>query len=468
VALLSNAFAILAFDAYRRLARGREEILEHQVLDVMTRRPNPYQTPFEFKRLLMGHLVFRGNAFARIWTGREGPELWPLHPDRVAGPELLENGRLRYQYQRPDTGAKETLMGGTEIMHLRGLSSDGLRGLALADLARESIGLALATEQHGGKLFAHGARFAGVLKTPGVLGTDDAKDALSKSFRSKGTTQVPVLEAGMEFQAIGMSAEDAQFLETRKFQVSDIARWFGVPPHMIGDVERTTSWGTGIEHQSIQFVTYGLLPWVKLWEEALRATLIPEPDLYCRFNVASLLRADAATRFNIYQLAINNGIFSPNECRELEEMNPREGGDEYLTPLNMRQSTTPELVVEPEEPEDDEDEGEDEDAAARLARALATARAADLVEEERAALVAGAKQHAADTAAWRGFVAGYYGRRAVAVSRALCCSPSQAKGYCEERRDLVLGGGVEALVASGAGAVERLVGIALNGGGHVS
>jgi hypothetical protein len=332
----------------------------------------------------------------------------------------------------------------------------------------------MATEQYGSRLFSQGVRLAGVLKTAGKM-DEEAASKLSRSFREnwggqRGAFGVPVLEQGLDFQSIGMSSEDAQFLETRKFEVSDIARWFGIPPHMIGDVERSTSWGSGIEAQSIQFVQYSLIPWLVLWEQAIKAILVPEPDRYCRFNVEGLLRAEAKTRHEIYQIGIQIGMYSPNDCRELEELNPREGGDVYVTPRSPNEpspgaSDTP---SEPEpEPEDDEEDQAEAKAqeevfrAMKAAERLAQVNAAALVADEIRGMTRLAKEHSKDDGAWRAAVASFYGRRQARVSEATSCAAETARNYCESRRDAILAGGMKACEESREQAVELLVAIAM-------
>ena len=327
----------------------------------------------------MAWAMLRGAAFARIYRRPGGAvEAWPLHPDRVTGPELLSGGARRYVYRNPETQEEERYLADRDILVVNGLSLDGLRGLAMADLARDTVGLATVTEQYGGQLFSRGARFSGGVKLPAgkTIANPEARKKLSDSIRTEGAGPgkwwgVPVFEDGMEWQNISMSNDDAQFLETRKFSIAEIARWFGVPPHMIGDVERSTSWGTGIEAQTIGFVAYGLLPWLSLFEQAFESALIVEPDAYLRINVKGLLRGDSAARFAVYDIAIRNGIYSPNDCRELEEENPREGGDVYVTPTAPQQSAGSQAA------------GEDTEALAQKLASL-EARLAELAPQEPA------------------------------------------------------------------------------------
>jgi HK97 family phage portal protein len=378
LSILANTAALLPGGVFKRLERGRQEVPDHELRRVLWRRPNPYQRPFEFKRVMTAWAVLRGSAYARIYRRNGELELWPLHPDRVEGPELLESGRRRYKYTPPNGQPPEPLLADVDIVVLNGLSLDGMRGLAMSDLGRDTIGLASATEQYGATMFSRGARFSGVIKLPkGVtIKNPQAREELSRSVLKDGAGPsgwhgAPVFDDGAEWQQVSMSNDDAQFLETRKFSVTEIARWFGVPPHLAFDVERSTSWGTGIEQQSIEFVTYGLMPIIRQLEETMDGTFLADPSLYTRFNVEGLLRADADTRFRIYDMAIRNGIYSPNECRELEDRNPREGGDVYVTPTAPQQARGASPQPKPAaEPEADDPEGE---AAALAARMVAVA-----------------------------------------------------------------------------------------------
>lgn len=367
--LFKKAFLMLPPQVLRYTDRGRFEAPGHPAGVLLRKRPNPFQKPYQFKSLLMHQALLAGNAFAERKDGQDGPELWPLAPSQVEGPDLLPNGRRRYRVKRQD-GRVDVLMGDVELLHVTGLWTDGLRGKSIIERAREALGLALAADGYGAKLFASGVKYPGVLTMPGALTDPKVRNDISDSFKRQSDRGYPLLEQGMSFQSMGMNADDAQFLETRKFSVGEIARLFGVPPHMIGDVERSTSWGSGIEAQTFQFVTYALIPWLTIWQESFEAVLVPEPDVHIRFNVGKLMQADMATRFTVYQTAIQNGIYSPNECREFEDKNPREGGDVYVTPTAPQQSRgtappgrgAPPPPPEPDEDEDEEDDEEEDDA----------------------------------------------------------------------------------------------------------
>lgn len=402
-ALLSNTVAGLPGGIYRKLARGRQEVPGHPVSRVFWRKPNPYQNHFQFKQMLLWHAIFRGAAFARIVsTSGGGFELWPLHPDRMEGPELLESGRLRYTYRRPDGRPAEKLLEGVDLFVFKSLAPDGLKGLGMMDLARETFGLATATERYGASLFSQAARYSGALKLrAGVTMQPETKREVSESIRREGAGpgswwSIPIFEDGMEWQNISMSNDDAQFLETRKFTISDIARWFGIPPHMIGDVERSTSWGTGIEAQATQFVAYGLLPWLVSLEAVVNDVFLPDTGTdYARFNVKGLLRGDTKERFSVYEIAIRNGIYSPNDCREFEEENAREGGDEYVDPrgthgMSLQDRNAADGNAAPGGPEDgpaesDPADGPEDDAALAARPPAEPTRAQALADLRRAA-----------------------------------------------------------------------------------
>jgi len=371
VDLFKRAFLMLPAQVIRYTDAGKLEVPNHPAGILLRKRPNPMQRPYQFKAQLMHQALLSGNAFAEVKQGVEGPELWPLIPASVEGPDLLPSGRRRYKVARAG-GQFDYLMGDGEIMHVTGLWTDdaGLRGVSIVQRAREALGAALAAETNGAKLFASGMRYPGILTMPGPLTDRTIRNDISESFKRQADRGYPLLESGMDFKSLGMSSDDAQLLETRKFSVSEVARLFGVPPHMIGDVERSTSWGSGIEAQTFQFVTYALIPWLTIWQESFEATLITENDVHIRFNVGKLMQADMATRFNVYTQAIQAGIYSPNECREFEDKNPRDGGDTYVTPTAPQQSKASPTAPPPEPPEPPEPD-DDAEEAARVATMLA-------------------------------------------------------------------------------------------------
>jgi HK97 family phage portal protein len=451
VSILSNMLAMFPKGMFEKQARGRKEAGDHPLDPVISFKPNQRQTAFEFWRLVCFHLVLRQNAFVQIVPGLPGRgwvgQLVPLNPDRVKGPEELPSGKLRYEYTRGD-GRKFTLIGGQDIWHLTGLSSDGLRGMSLLELAADSFGGAIAAERHAARFFERGVKFSGILEHPRTLKPETAS-AMSDSFGRKyggeqGAGRVPVLWEGMTFRSVGMSHKDAEFMDSRRFSIPEIARWFGVPPHMVGDVERSTSWGTGIEQQGLQFLIYSLLPWIGLIEQSILFWLVVQPErFYPKMNVNAILRMDAQAQASVFSTLIDKGVLSPNECRELLERNPRDGGDEYVDPGKAQAPPRPNPAPPrpTEEPgEQDEDENQKARATERV-RKIEKARAEELLHEEDDALCRMAKEHAKDTQAWRSSVAGFYGRFAQRIASTGIAELEEARAWCAGRRDLVLADG---------------------------
>jgi HK97 family phage portal protein len=340
VRLISGAPANLPLDTKRRRdADTREDASDHPLWRIFRHRPNRWQTPSQFKRMMTAHLLLRGNAYALIVrSGLRGVvELVPLHPDRVKTSQR-DDLSLAYDYTRKD-GRKVTLEQ-NEVFHLVGLTLDGFTGVSVLTYAREAIGSSLVMERHGATTFKNAARPSIALRHPAQLGKEGQENlrASLDEYRAGGESEgkALILEEGMEVVEISMTAQDAQWIEGRKFSRSDIAMFFGVPPHMIGDTEKSTSWGTGIEQQSIGFVTYTLEDYFTTWEETVKRDLIAEtePDIYARFNRKALVRGDIKARQGFYVAMLQWGVYSPNEIRALEDENPREGGEVYYDPPN--------------------------------------------------------------------------------------------------------------------------------------
>ncbi|WP_416193531.1 phage portal protein [Nitrobacter sp. TKz-YC01] len=336
VRIISGAVATLPLHIKRRVdERTRQDASDTPIWKVLRRRPNRWQTPSQFRRMLQAHLLLRGNAYAMIVRSRGTvQELIPLHPDRVEVKQDDDLG-LEYIYTRQD--GRRIRLHQDEVFHLVGLTLDGVHGVSAISYARETIGLSLAMEDHGASTFRNGARVSGVLKHPNKLGPEAVAHLKAglEEFRSGGEQEGKnlILEEGMDYARIAMTAEDAQWLEARKFSRTDIAMFFGVPPHMIGDTEKSTSWGTGIEQQSIGFVAYTLEDHLTMWEEAINRDLIGANDiLYARFNRAALVKGDIKARWEAYVKGLQWGVYSPNEIRALEDQNPRDGGDVFYPP----------------------------------------------------------------------------------------------------------------------------------------
>lgn len=319
-------------------ARTRDDASDHPLWSIFRRRPNRWQTPSQFKRMMTAHLLLRGNAYALIVRSRgQVKELIPLHPDRVKC-EQLDSLALEYTYIRKD--GRRVVLPQAEVFHLVGLTLDGVHGVSVITYARETIGLSLAQEDHGATVFKYGARPSTVLVHPKALGPEGIENLRSSldEFRAGGDKEgrALILEEGIEVKPLAMTAEDAQWIESRKFSRSDIAMFFGVPPHMIGDTEKSTSWGTGIASQTQGFVTFCAEDDLTTWEETINRDLIADNDndIYARFNRASLVKGDIKMRWEAHVKALQWGVMSPNEVRALEDLNPREGGDIYYPPPN--------------------------------------------------------------------------------------------------------------------------------------
>jgi HK97 family phage portal protein len=441
VSLIANTFAALPIAVYERVGDSRRLAPEHPLNQVLAVHPNRWQTSFEWRRLLLTWLLLRSNAYCQIVLGGEyGLELLPLHPDRISRPERLPSGQLRVRYT-PPRGAPQPLIVGEDVWQLRGLTDDGVRGLSMLDLAQDSMGLALSSEMHSAVAMDRGLTFQGILQHPGTL-KPGVSDEMGKSFTEKfgglrgASRGVPVLWEGMKFEAVSMSMKDAEFMEQRKFSVSEIARWFGVPPHMVGDVERSTSWGTGIEEQRSDMTTFTMLPWVTNFEQSVQKHLLAAPDrYYVRMNLNAMLRPKTAERYQVYGQAIPLGIMSPNDARRLEEMDPREGGDVYVDPSSKPSMPPPPAPAPGPEPP----------APDKRKKALAAWCARQLLDLEAAAGLAAAQKHAADADAWGHAVRSFFGRHAAATVEALGLSRDQARAYCARQEERMVAGGAAAL-----------------------
>lgn len=349
VRILAEAIAGLPLHVYRyRMDGGKERIPQHPLYYLLHNEPNPEMTSFVFRETLMSHLLLWGNAYAQVVrNGRaQAVALYPLLPSKIEV-NRDSNGELIYTYYRDYDENGLNPKGGyitlrkDDVLHIPGLGFDGLIGYSPIAMAKNAIGMSLATEEYGAAFFANGANPGGVLEHPGVIkDIQRVKESWNSAYQgSANAHRVAVLEEGMKFQAIGIPPEQAQFLETRKFQINEIARIFRVPPHMVGDLEKSSF--SNIEQQSLEFVKYTLDPWVVRWEQSLQQSLIlpsEKSSLFIKFNLDGLLRGDYQSRMNGYAVGRQNGWMSANDIRELEDMNriaAEDGGDLYLINGNM-------------------------------------------------------------------------------------------------------------------------------------
>ena len=348
VRILAYTLATMPLNIYKRVGEGGRVLATDHPLYSLLRldKPNPIQNNFDFKLLMQMRLVLLGNAYAYIEFDGRGKikSLRPLCPDYVT-PIETPTGELVYRY----TSSKgSTIFLADEILHLRGMSSNGLVGLSPIEQMMEVIGTSMAMDKHGAASFANGARLGGVLKYPGKLDQKAIKN-IRESWQtqhagSANSGKTAILEQGMDYATVGMSNEQAQWLEGMKFKRSEIAGIFQVPPHMIGDLERATF--SNIEQQSLEFIQFTMLPWITLWETAIGASLFSkaeQSEYFAKFNVNVFLRGDGLARAQKLQIERMNGIISANEWRAYEELNPIDGeaGDKYLVPMNMADANDP-------------------------------------------------------------------------------------------------------------------------------
>lgn len=348
VRILSEAVAGLPLHLYQYTDKSsREKAVDNPLYFLLHDEPNTEMTSFVFRETLMTHLLLWGNAYSQIIRNGKGEVmgLYPLMPDRMTV-NRDEKGRLYYEYMVSSDDAK-TLKDGTvrlspyDVLHIPGLGFDGLVGYSPIAMAKNAIGLAIAAEEYGSKFYANGATPSGILEYPGtVKEPDKVRESWNAGFGgSSNAHKIAVLEEGMKYTPISISPNEAQFLETRKFQINEIARIFRVPPHMVGDLEKSSF--SNIEQQSLEFVKYTLEPWLVRWEQAMQRSLIPQDDkskYFIKFNVDGLLRGDYQSRMQGYATARQNGWMSANDIRELENLDripAEEGGDLYLINGNM-------------------------------------------------------------------------------------------------------------------------------------
>ena len=340
VRVIAEDVASLPFALYKRLDKGKEKAFDHPLYYLIHDSPNSEMSAFSFKESMLTNLLLWGNAYAQIIRAKNGHihSLHPLLSSRMIVSKNTDGSRI-FNYTN-DKGIT-TKLRREQIFHVAGISYDGLIGLSPIGIAREAVGLAKVTEIYGNKFFANGARPGGVLEHPGQI---KDPERVRKSWESvykgaQNSHKIAVLEEGMKYHDIGVPQKDAQFLETRQFQLNEICRIFRVPPHLVGDLSKATF--SNIEHQSIDYVVHTLRPWLVRFEQAVNLQLLNElerEEYFSKFNVDGLLRGAFSTRMNGYAVGRQNGWYSANDIRELEDMNPipaEQGGDEYLVNGNM-------------------------------------------------------------------------------------------------------------------------------------
>ena len=349
VRILAESVASLPLHFYQyNDTGGKEKAVNHPLYWLLHDEPNPEMSSFSFRETLMTHLLLWGNAYAQIVRNGRGEviALYPLMPDRMVV-DRDARGRIYYEYTRSDSDANtlgkksSVILSPEDVFHIPGLGFDGLVGYSPIAMAKQAIGMGLACDEYGAAFYQNGAQPGGVLEHPNVVKDPKrVRESWNAIYQgSRNAHRIAVLEEGMTYKPISISPEQAQFLETRKFQIDEIARIFRVPPHMIGDLEKSSF--SNIEQKSLEFVKYTLAPWISRWEQAIQRSLLLMSErtrYFARFNVEGLLRGDYQSRMNGYAVARQNGWMSANDIRELESLDmipDEQGGNLYLINGNM-------------------------------------------------------------------------------------------------------------------------------------
>ncbi len=390
VNLISQTIASLPLHVYQKKQEGENTVKEiasdHPVNKLLTGKVNDYMTSFAFRETLQSHVLIKGMAYAVIVRDRamNPTRLVVVDPDKMA-PELINKRRLIWHYKESATNSIP--MDDLDVLVIPGLGWDGITGYSVLDKMKDSVGLGLTAEQYGSKFFANGGQPSGVLSHPKRL-SDKAKSGIRQDwdrlYSGDNANRVAVLEEGLTYKTISIEPDKAQFLQTREFSVSDIARWFGIPPNMIGDNKYSTF--NNSENQSINFVRYTMRPWFVRWEEQLNAKLFRENnngEFYTKFNADSLLRGTTKERYGAFAIGRQWGWLSVNDIRDKEDLRPIDGGDTYLEPLNMKD------VEDPVDDDEDDNGGKEEKSSRSIGtgqgyRVIPTGHGAKLAKLQKA------------------------------------------------------------------------------------
>lgn len=341
VRVIAETVGSLPFPVYRRMGRGRERVYDHQVYRLLNRQPNPETTPMVFREAITAHALTWGMGYIYVvrhpYTG-EAESLWMLLPDRTFPVRSQKDRSLSYQTTLPD--GRQTLLPSRDVVPIVGLGYDGVTGYSPIRMGMEAIGAGLAAEEFANRFYSQGAHIGGIVEIPGRL-NESAQERLSESIKEThqglGRSHLMMLlEEGVKYHQIGIPPDEAQFLETRKFQAEEIARLYRVPPHKIGLMDRSTH--SNIEQQAIEWSTDTILPWCRRWEQPVNIRLFDEREqreLYAEHNMDGIMRGDIKSRYEAYSVGRQWGWLSANDVREKENMNPIDGGDMYMVPLNM-------------------------------------------------------------------------------------------------------------------------------------
>jgi HK97 family phage portal protein len=454
VRVRAETLGMLPLITYRRLDNGgKERAPRHPLSDLLRSNPNPWQTAMQFREMAQSHLDLRGNSYTHIaYNGAGRPDmLVPLHPDFMRV-EVLPNGNPRFRYNAPNKGERIFVQG--EILHVAGLSADGYTGLSPIELERESIGAAIASRDYGARYFENDARPPGWVEFSGKFENDEAKRKWRGSWKeayggpNRGT--VAVLEHGMKYHELGVKNTDAQWLESRKYQDIDICGIYRMPPHKVGILDQS-KWAN-IEQQALDFVQDAILPSCVRWEQTLMRDLEFGEGYFAEFLIDMLLRSDTKTRYEAYGKAIQDGWMVRNEARERENLNPIDGLDAPLQPLNMAPAGSKASSRERGDPQE----------PSQRYQALLHAAAQRVVNKEVAAIskeyerAVGQAGAGGAVDAFARAVGEFYQAHAVYVADLMACDDAVAQAYVEgAKADLM--GAVSAEQATGQRVVQPLI-----------
>lgn len=461
--VIAETMGSLPLFVLRRLANGgKERAWDHALYDVLHLQPNPEQTAMEFREMMQAHLVLRRNAYAEIVRDGAGRvrALWPWHPDRVRVARATEGplaGALIYTVklpsgQRTPDGRDTVSLPADRVLHVRGLSLDGVTGLSTLGLHRESIGLAVALEEYGARFFGNGAQPGGVIEHPARLG-DAALKNLRESWERthqglSAAHRVAILEEGMKFHQTALQNDHAQFFQSRQHQTGELARILGVQGVMIGHDDKTATYASA-EQFFLAHVVHTVRPWAVRWEQALTVKLLTpreRREFFVEFALEGLLRGDLKSRYDAYAIGRQHGWLSANDVRRKESENPIEAmhGDDYWRPSNMVPAGAP--VAMPKDAR-----------AAALVEHLARESARRALQHELEAVRRAAQAHATNPKAWREWIHEFYARRAEHLVSTLRLDADRARAYVDARRAALLAEGASVLGTWDTAGAEELV-----------
>lgn len=400
VGVIGRNLGMMPCKIYTEAPDGSKKLVDHHPLyDVLYIRPNSQQTAFEFKQMMQGHLELRGNAYAEIIPGPRGPvdQLVPMHPDRVHVERLKPSGRLRYVYNDPLTGQTRNLMQ-DEVFHLRNFSDDGFVGQSTIGMACDTFGVALAQQDYSARFLKNDARPPLAIEGTNFKTKEDEKrfrESWQESQTGANRGKAAILPLGVSIKEIGVKPIDQQLLDAQKFQRIQICSIFGVPPHLIGETEKTATYAS-VEQFNIMYAVHCILPRLVLWEQAIQRDLLTSSKYFAKFSMAALLRGDTASRFAAYHVAIGDGWMSQDETRALEDMNPIPNGigrkywrpaawtplDQLSAPAQAAIDTSETDTDDPNAGETGSEEASGDDASAKEKRIL------QAVKQERLKLLA--------------------------------------------------------------------------------